>query len=81
MTRYTLTTAQQPGVALNHKHTNRAFEDLFVIPLFFFLVTNTQIEPSKVYSLFHYFFCTGMRFDGRALMVQFAKYGPNAEKM
>ncbi|PWZ54498.1 Serine/arginine-rich splicing factor SC35 [Zea mays] len=23
----------------------------------------------------------GMRFDGRALMVQFAKYGPNAEKM
>nr|ACG45937.1 splicing factor, arginine/serine-rich 2 [Zea mays] len=23
----------------------------------------------------------GMRFDGRALMVQFAKYGPNAEKI
>ncbi|XP_066349776.1 serine/arginine-rich splicing factor SC35-like isoform X1 [Miscanthus floridulus] len=32
--------------------------------------------------IFHCFFPgTGMRFGGRALMVQFAKYGPNAEKI
>jgi hypothetical protein len=36
-------------------------------------------HSSKTYSIN---FCgTGMRFGGRALMVQFAKYGPNAEKM
>lgn len=36
-------------------------------------------HSSKTYSII--FSGTGMRFDGRSLMVQFAKYGPNAEKM
>lgn len=37
-------------------------------------------HSSKTYSII-FFSGTGMRFGGRALMVQFAKYGPNAEKM
>jgi len=57
------------------------------MPLTGLMVSEGKISPvlglrhsSKTYIPL-FFSGTGMRFDGRALMVQFAKYGPNAEKM